>query len=169
MSVRSSWGRSVLVSMMRSARSRTASTSFRSAAMPSATGPHLGERMATARLLEATDERAVVGGEEQDAERMTNEFEVVELGGKLLEEVAAADVAHDGDAAHAATGKRGERHELSDERGRQVVDAEVAEVLEGVDRLAPAGAGHARDEDEIALGGPRPVRRCRCPRSCRAS
>ena len=107
--------------------------------------------MATARLLEAMHERAVIGGEEQDAERMTNQFEVVELGGKLPEEVAAANVAHHGDAANPAARKRGKRHELPDQRRRQVVDAEVAEVLEGMDRLAPAGPGHTRDDHE--LGG----------------
>ena len=39
---------------------------------------------------------------------------------------------------------------LRQQRGRQVVDDEVAEVLERLGRLRAAGAGHARDHREVA-------------------
>ena len=39
--------------------------------------------------------------------------------------------------------------EARDERDRQVVDAEEAEVLEGVDRLGAPGPGHACDHHDL--------------------
>jgi hypothetical protein len=51
-------------------------------------------------------------------------------------------------------GERGELHELPDEGRREVVDAEVAQVFEGVDGLAAAGARHAGDEHQVTSAGP---------------
>jgi hypothetical protein len=84
-------------------------------------------------------------------------LELVELGQELVEERETPDVAHDGDAPHEAARHARELHELAHERRRQVVDAEVAEVLEGVDRLGPARSGHARDDDDVLLHGRRLV------------
>src|SRR6185436_3268415 len=66
---------------------------------------------------------------------------------ELAEEHAPTRVDHDGDACRAARASRELGH-LRQQRGWQVVDDEVAEVLEGVGGLRAAGAGHARDQRE---------------------
>ena len=112
----------------------------------------LAQRMAAARLLEAADAasrrrpRGTARGSPCRARSSA-----VELAGQLVEELASAHVADDREAPDAAAGQLGEVDELADERRRQVVDAEVAEVLEGVDRLGAARAGHARDDHERGL------------------
>ena len=52
-------------------------------------------------------------------------------------------------------------HHVADQLGRQVVDHEVAEVLELLGRRAAAGTGHAGDHDQLALALPDSLGRSR--------
>ena len=87
---------------------------------------------------------------------------------ELVEHLAFADVDHDRGARDFVAGAQRQLGEHRQERHRQVVDAEVAEVLERADRLRLAGAGEAGEDDEARGDGRarRPPRRVsRSPRS----
>ena len=88
-------------------------------------------------------------------------LELVELGERLrelAEEDAAADVQDDRDLARAARSRRELGH-LREQGRREVVDHEVAEVLEAPGGLGPAGAGQAGDDREPRAGRSPPRRR----------
>ena len=71
----------------------------------------------------------------------------------LIEQALGAKVARDGEvAAHAGVDAH-ELVELQDEARGQVVDAEVAHVLEDVERLGAAGARHSRDDHDVWHAG----------------
>ena len=106
--------------------------------------------MAAARLLVAGEQRLLVGVEEQHAvarRRARSRSSSTAL--ERLEVVAAAHVGDD----RRALDLRALVHEQLDERAdhlrRQVVDAEVARVLEDVHRRRLAGAREAGDDDEV--------------------
>ena len=68
---------------------------------------------------------------------------------QLVEEPLAAQVARDGQVtAHAGVDAH-DLGQLQDEAGRQVIDAEVAHVLEHVHGLRAARAGHAGDDHDV--------------------
>ena len=80
---------------------------------------------------------------------------------QVVEVLAAAHVGDDRGALDAAALVAEELAEAADHPRRQVVDAEVAAVLEGGDRLRLAGPRVAGDHDQVdpLLGGPRRLRR----------
>ncbi len=78
--------------------------------------------------------------------------QVVEHGGQAHEQLAAADVGDDRRALDLRTLVHEQVDEVADHLGWQVVDAEVARVLEDVHRRRLAGARKARDHDEILEG-----------------
>ena len=75
--------------------------------------------------------------------------EVAEHGLERLEVVAAADVGDDGRPLDLGAVVDEQLDERADHPRREVVDAEVAAVLEDVHRRRLAGAGEARDHDEV--------------------
>ena len=124
----------------------------RRALLPNAVEQRLAlvaQRVAPARLLEAAQQRLVIGLEEEHVVVDAAVVERLELPGELSEEPVCAHVTHDREAADAAPGEFRELHELRNEAWRKVVDAEEAEVLEGVDRLGATGTGHAGDDDDL--------------------
>ncbi len=71
---------------------------------------------------------------------------------QIAEEVAVARVADHGQATPAALGApvlSFSSHELGEQAGRQVVHAEVAQILEDVHGLGAPGAAHAGHDDEF--------------------
>ena len=68
--------------------------------------------------------------------------------GKVLEQPALADVDDDGRARDLAAGAERQLGQHRQERDREVVDAEVPEVLERPDRLRLAGAGEPGQHDK---------------------
>src|SRR5262245_9274656 len=104
--------------------------------------------MAAARLLEAIEERLLARLEEEEARRQAGRVDLIEHRAQLLEVVAAADVRDDRGAAHAAALELEQLTEGADHPGRDVVDAEVAAVLERRDGLGLARARVAGDDDE---------------------
>ena len=124
-----------LVSTTSVARSRSVASSRRSQADAVDHAAAVGGRVTTARLLEAPHQR-LVGGLEED-ERVLDAA-LVQLVEQLLEAaevLAAADVADDRHAVDLAALAAEEVDERRHELRRQVVDAEVAGVLERVDGL----------------------------------
>ena len=112
--------------------------------------PRHRERVRTARLAEATEDRLVGGVEEEHVQ--VAPAAVLERGEDatdLAEERANAHVDAERDARDAAV--LAERDGVGRERGRQVVDAEEAEVLERVERGRAPGAGEAGDDDDHRL------------------
>ena len=83
---------------------------------------------------------------------------------QVLEVLAAAHVGDHGRPAHAAALVAEQLAEGADHPRRQVVDAEVAAVLEGGDRLRLAGARVAGDDDQVDVPDGRAVSRRRASR-----
>src|SRR5206468_789463 len=82
-------------------------------------------------------------------------LQVLEDVQQLVEVLATANVGDDRGALHAAAGMAEQLAERVDHPRRQVVDAEVAAVLEGGDRLRLAGAGVPGDHDDPDVLGRR--------------
>ena len=119
--------------------------------------PFRRQRVAAAGLLVAVEQRLLVGLEEEHRRLQAVGLEVVEHLQQVVEVLAAAHVGDDRGALDAAALVAEELAEAADHPRRQVVDAEVAAVLEGGDRLRLAGAGVAGDHDQghLAAGRPR--------------
>ncbi len=107
------------------------------------------ERMAPARLLVAVDQRLLGGLEEQHVVIQPERVEIVDDGLQRLEVDAAAHVGDDGGALDLGALVHEQLDQRADHLRRQVVDAEVAGVLEHVHRRRLAGAGEAGDDDEV--------------------
>ena len=107
------------------------------------------ERVRPPRLAEPPHER-VVARFEEDQHRVEPRHlpQPAEDHRKLREEVALAHVDDDGHLVDVAAGAHRQLGERGDQRRRQVVDAEVAEVLERANRLRLARPGKAREHDE---------------------
>ena len=102
--------------------------------MPSRTPLGVGERVAAAARLEAADEHVVGRVEEEHAGARAVR---AELGERLVEVVRRTTPERTSTTeavALRAAPAAGELGDLADERGRQVVDDEEAEVLEHVGR-----------------------------------
>ncbi len=108
-----------------------------------------GERVAATGLLVAVEQRLLVGLEEEQLRLQPVAAQLLDHLDQLLEVLAAAHVGDDRGALDAAALVAEELAEAADHPRRQVVDAEVAAVLEGGDRLRLAGAGVAGDQDEV--------------------
>src|SRR3954454_15375270 len=107
------------------------------------------ERMPPARLLVAVEQHVLARLEEEQAVRSARRREVLEHLRQSLEVGAAAHVAHDRRALDLAALVGEQLGQRGDHLGRQVVDAEVAGVLEARHRLGLARAGEARDHHEV--------------------
>ena len=68
--------------------------------------------------------------------------------GAIVDEVAGAHV-DDQRVASGLLGASPSSRDLADERRRQVVDDEEAEILEDVGGLGTAGTGHAGDDGDV--------------------
>ena len=134
------------------------------------------ERVRAAHRLEAAHQGVVRGLQEDDAPGDVLGLQVGEGLAEVVEEAAAADVDDDRDAGDVALRAGAELHHGGDQRGRQVVDDEPAEVLQTLGRGAAAGSGHAGDDHQLGdrrLARPRlvvrsavPVLTCSPPSSC---
>src|SRR5512143_2200893 len=127
--------------------------------------PAAREGMAAASLLVAVEQDLLVRLEEDHLELEVARAELVEDRLQVLEVLAAADVGHHRGPLDTAALVPEELAEPADHPRRQVVDAEVAAVLEGRDRLGLAGAGVPGDHHELdpLLAGPGAVSLRRVP------
>src|SRR5579863_8884856 len=108
--------------------------------------------MLAPRLGEAPYEHVFAGIEEDDAIGHALAVELAQLIEQVAEDLLAADIQHERDLAQAAAG-RAQLGELGDQTRREIVDAEVAEILKALRGLALTGARQARDDDEVRLRG----------------
>jgi hypothetical protein len=107
-----------------------------------------GERVRPARLAEATHELRVLALEEQQLDLVTARSQRLERAGRAFEEAAGPHV--DATSRSGQLPASGQQlGQLRDQRWRQVVDAEVAEVLERAQRRTSSGAGHSRDHHQV--------------------
>src|SRR3954454_13156888 len=115
-----------------------------------------GERMPPPRLLVALAEVLLVGGEEDHAVHHARRGQLVDHARERGQILAAARVAHDRRELDLGALVHEQLRERADHLRRQVVDAEVAGILEHVHRRRLAGARQAGDDDEIlqARAGP---------------
>src|SRR5215212_1213850 len=107
------------------------------------------ERVAAAGLLEAVDQDAVRGLQVEQPEGNAARGQLVENLHEALEVLAAANVGSHRGALDLAALVAEELRQRADHLGRQVVDAEVAGVLESGHRLRLARAGEAGDDHEV--------------------
>jgi hypothetical protein len=132
--------------------------------------------MAPPGLLVAVEQGRLVCLEEDDAGRQAVDVEGVDDREQLVEVLAAAHVGDHGGALYAAAFVAEELPQGADQTRGQVVDAEVAAVLEGGDRLRLARTRVAGDHNHLnallshQLGSgfrarPRPRLCCRASRS----
>ena len=160
---RSSWTVMSEVSTISSAISRIGVMPARSSRMPSLTDRSRRQRMRPPGLAEAPDQRRVAGLEEdQHRIQAAHLAQLLEDLRERRQEVAFAHVDDDRDlvdvaAAHRQLGQR------RDQRRRQVVDAEVAEILERADRLRLSRSREPGQDDErrrvgLAATGSRALR-----------
>ena len=134
------------VSITRSASPRSSRSRSRSAAMPSTMRPSpwrgCGRRTDSKRRTRASSEDS-----RKTIRRVTLlGVQVGEGLAEVVEEPPAADVDDDGDPRHVALGAGAELHHGGDQRGRQVVDDEPAEVLQ---TLGGRDCGPAPDMPEM--------------------
>ena len=112
------------------------------------------ERVRPAGGLLAADEH-VVGGLEEEQRRRPAGHLLVAVGLQRVEERPRPHVDHDRDRLLDAAAVVDEAYDVAHQRRREVVDHEVAEVLELLGRRAAAGTGHAGDDDQLAGCRPR--------------
>src|SRR5215210_6225691 len=107
------------------------------------------ERVAPARLLVPAEERLVVGAEVDHAVRDLVRAQRLDHPREAAEELAAALVGDDGRPLDLRAVVHEQPRQRPDHLGRQVVDAEVARVLEDVHRGRLARAGLPGDDHEV--------------------
>ena len=103
-----------------------------------------GERVAAPRLVVAPHQRLVRRLEEEHLRAMAPRPQLLERVHQVHEILAFPDVDPEGDLPDAPARLGAELREGRDQRGRQVVHAEVAQVLEALDRVALPRARRAR-------------------------
>jgi hypothetical protein len=102
--------------------------------MPARTPVVLGGGVPTTGLLEAADQRLVVRLEVEHPDVGLAALELVDRVDQRREELPAADVGDERELADRRPRRERQLHDPSDQRRRQVVDHEPAEVLEHVGR-----------------------------------
>jgi hypothetical protein len=107
-----------------------------------------GQRVTASRLVIAPHERLVGGLEKQHLRAMPPRPQLFERVHQMREILPFPDVDAEGDLADAAARLRAELGKGRDQRGGEIVDAEVAQVLEALDRIALARTREPRDDDE---------------------
>ena len=145
----SSWIERSLVSSTRLARSRSGASRRRSRRMPSITLP---PSAAGCRRRVSLKRRTRASLEASRKSRSYCDAALVQLVEQLLEPAEVLAAAHVADDRHLVDLAALAAEEVDQRRGqlrRQVVDAEVAGVLEGVDGLRLARARKAGDDDEL--------------------
>src|SRR6478752_2669321 len=95
----------------------------------------------------------LLGRLEEEQRRGAAGHLLVAVGLQGVEERARPDVDHHRDGLVDPAAVVDEAHHVAHQRRREVVDDEVAEVLELLGRRAAAGAGHAGDDHELAGRG----------------
>ena len=112
------------------------------------------ERVRPARFAEAAHQRGLRRFEkDQDGIESFAGLEPPVDPGKLPQQFSLADVHHDGRARNLRAGAQRQLREHRKERHRQIVDAEVAEVLERPYRLRFAGPRQPGEHDEPRRDG----------------
>ena len=137
-----------LVSITTSARSRSGASSSRSARIPSTILPFGGERMAPARLLVAVEQRLLVGLEEEQLRTAGRRRRARRAPGSGRRSSRRRARRRRPRRARRRCPRGGTARRGADHPRRQVVDAEVAAVLEGGDRFRLARAGVAGDHHQ---------------------
>ena len=115
--------------------------------------PRRGQRVAPARLLVAAPQHLLVGLQEDQSVAHPALVEVAQHLDQPVEELPAAHVAHDGRGLHLRPLVHEQLGQRADHLRRQVVDAEVAGVLEDRHRGRLPGAGVPGDDDEVVQAG----------------
>ena len=108
--------------------------------------------MAATRLLVAADDGRVGSIHEEHLVVRVALIHILEHLHERIEELTAPRIDAEHDLAHMAARMGAELHELRDEDRRQIVHAEIPEILEIAARLRLAAARHARDDDEPGCG-----------------
>src|SRR5262249_19160482 len=111
------------------------------------------ERVTAPTLVIAAHEDLVGRLQEQDLGRVPGGAKPTEDLEQGLEVLALAHVHPEGDVADVAAGLRAELRERRDQGGGEIVHAEVAEVLEALDREALPRAGEPGDDHEADRSG----------------
>ena len=142
------------VSTISSARSRIAFSRDRSSRIPSLTerscASGCGRRVSLKRRTSAAvfaSRKIRIGLRRRHLPQLAEDLR------KRRDEAALPHVDDDRDLLDLAAGAQRQLGERGDERGRQVVDAEVAEILERADRLRLARARQSGEDDERCAGG----------------
>ena len=104
--------------------------------------------MASPRLVIAADQRLVPRLEEEHLDAVTTPAQRLERFHEVRQVLALPDVHSEGDLPDRPARLRAQLGEGRDERGGQIVHAEVAHVLEALDGEALAGSGEPGDDDE---------------------
>ena len=113
--------------------------------------------MLAARFLVAALNDGVVGIEEQD---LILKLFGIEVGKCLLELLAAAHTAHvhdNGDAVELVFALQGKVHDTGQQRHRDIINAEKADILQCVDSHGFARAGKARNDHKFHFLSPAPL------------
>src|SRR4051794_1341907 len=105
--------------------------------------------MAPARLLVAVDQRLLVGGEEHDPVYDPAGRQGIDHGRQRGQVLAPARVAHHRRQLDLGALQHEQLRQRADHLRREVVDAEVARVLEDVHGARLARPGEARDDHEV--------------------
>ena len=114
------------------------------------------QRMRAPRFAEPPDERRVARFQKnQDWVQPRHLPKLLEDLRKRRQEAALAHVDDDGDFLDVSAGTLRQLRERRDERGRQVVDAEVAEIFQRADRLRLSRTGQPGQHDERRSGARR--------------
>ncbi len=106
------------------------------------------QRVLAAALLVPAHQHVVGGVEEQHAGARAHPPQLGERGHEVVDELARAHVDHEAELL-GTLGALPELGDLDDERGRQVVDHEEAEILEHVGRGRPPRTRHAGDDGDV--------------------
>ncbi len=119
------------------------------------------QRMRAPRLAEPAHERGIAGFEEDERRlHVALRLQLPVDARKLGQEASLPYVDDDGDFRRGGVFAGRQLRHRGNQLGWQVVHAEVAQVLEGANRLRLAGAGEARQDDKAARAastGPCPV------------
>src|SRR5579871_497455 len=118
------------------------------------------QRMLAAGLLEAADQDLVRRLQEQNLKRDAHAAEAGERRVERVEELAAAHVDHERHPADPALGFLDDLGKLRDQRGRQVVHAEEAQVFEGMHCLRFTRPAQSRHHQKLDAARGRGARGC---------
>jgi len=105
--------------------------------------------MATPRRLVTIQQLLICRIEEEYFGGDSHLVKSVKLTSQLGEELLGAQIADNGKLSRGADVKASETHEVKKQRRRQIVNAEVTKVLEGMHGLGAARTRHTGNDDEV--------------------